>query len=129
MEHNEMLMKIEKQQKRKIIAEAVGIAAGSISGLAAEAVMTEVIFDQFKCDFKDFSTIKKAGMCAGTIAISATVAGLVYDYVSKSTEESITYVQEMIFKDDVVKEVMADMEKESEKEDGDGRLSEEESDD
>jgi hypothetical protein len=129
MEHNEMLMKIEKQQKRKVIAEAVGIAAGSISGLAAEAVMTEVIFDQFKGDFKDFSTIKKAGMCVGTFAISATVAGLVYDYISKSTEETITSVQEMIFKDDVVKEVMADMEKESEKEDGDGRLPEEESDD
>ena len=122
-----MLMKIEKQQKRKIIAEAVGIAAGVISGVAAETVMTEVIINQFKGDFKDFSAIKKAGVCLGTLAISSTVAELVYDYVSKSTEETITSVQEMIFKDDVVKEVMADMEKE--KEDGDGRLSEEESDD
>lgn len=127
MEHDEMLMKIEKQQKRKIIAEAVGIAAGVISGVAAETVMTEVIINQFKGDFKDFSAIKKAGVCLGTLAISSTVAELVYDYVSKSTEETITSVQEMIFKDDVVKEVMADMEKE--KEDGDGRLSEEESDD
>lgn len=125
MEHNEMLMKIEKQQKRKIIAEAVGIAAGGISSIAAEAVMTELIINQFKGDFKDFSTIKKAGVCLGTLAISTTVAGFVYDYVSKSTEETITSVQERIFKDDVVKEVIADMEKE----DGDGRLSEEESDD
>lgn len=122
MENNEALEKLKELNKREMIAEAAGIAVGCISGLAAEVVMTEVIFDQFKDDFQDMSLVKKAGMCLGTLAISSTVAGLVWNYVENNTKETVTMIQEKIFKDDVVAEVIADMEKEE----TDGRLSEEE---
>ena len=120
-----MLDLMNKQKKREITAEVISIAVGAISGFATEAVMTEVIFDQFKGDFKDFSAIKKVGMCAGTLAISSTVAGLVWDYVYKNTKETVIGIDEWIFKDEVIADVIDDML--NEEETTNGRLPEEES--